>query len=145
MRWGKFALWAAALCWPSPAISQRCVEYTRFRADVRRVVDGDTLELWIQLGLGIARVETVRLMCVDTPEVTGTTRTAGLAAKAFTQGWANEHVVVSVHTRLDDDRDKYGRLLVSLYPVGGGLSLNAELLLAKHATLYQCKSPEELP
>ena len=40
----------------------------QFQAKVRRVVDGDTLDLDIDLGFHITLSERVRLMGIDTPE-----------------------------------------------------------------------------
>ena len=55
----------------------------KYRALCLRVIDGDTLHLEVDLGLRVKRVLDVRLVGVDAPEATGTTREAGLAASAY--------------------------------------------------------------
>ena len=73
----------------------------QYKAKVRRVVDGDTLDLDIDLGFRITLRERVRLMGIDTPE----TRTRdlvekanGLKSKEFVIGFvADGSVFIRVH------------------------------------------------
>lgn len=59
-----------------------------YPARLARVIDGDTYELDLDLGLGIIRAGVpVRLPDIDTPEVHGPTKAAGLAAAAFARNW----------------------------------------------------------
>ena len=86
----------------------------QFQARVKRVVDGDTLDLDIDLGFRITLRERVRLMGIDTPE----TRTRdpvekanGLKSKEFVIGFiADGSVIIKVH-----GFGKFGRPLVDLY------------------------------
>ena len=97
----------------------------QFQAKVIRVVDGDTLDLDIDLGFHITLSERVRLMGIDTPE----TRTRnlvekadGLKAKEFVIGFvADGSVVIKVH-----GFGKFGRPLVDLYK--GDICLNERLV-----------------
>lgn len=53
-----------------------------YRADTRRVVDGDTVDVDIDLGFNVwLRNERLRLYGIDTPELKGANKAAGLAAK----------------------------------------------------------------
>ena len=105
----------------------------QFQAKVRRVVDGDTLDLDIDLGFHITLSERVRLMGIDTPE----TRTRnlvekadGLKAKEFVIGFvADGSVVIKVH-----GFGKFGRPLVDLYK--GSVCLNDQLVLHGLAAPY---------
>ena len=105
----------------------------QFQAKVRRVIDGDTLDLDIDLGFHITLSERVRLMGVDTPE----TRTRnlvekadGLKAKEFVIGFvADGSVVIKVH-----GFGKFGRPLVDLYK--GSVCLNDQLVLHGLAAPY---------
>ncbi len=105
----------------------------QFQAKVRRVVDGDTLDLDIDLGFHITLSERVRLMGIDTPE----TRTRnlvekadGLKAKEFVIGFvADGNVVIKVH-----GFGKFGRPLVDLYK--GSVCLNDQLVLHGLAAPY---------
>ncbi len=105
----------------------------QFQAKVIRVVDGDTLDLDIDLGFHITLSERVRLMGIDTPE----TRTRnlvekadGLKAKEFVIGFvADGSVVIKVH-----GFGKFGRPLVDLYK--GSVCLNDQLVLHGLAAPY---------
>lgn len=101
-----------------------------YRATVRRVVDGDTLDLAIDLGFECTLVTRVRLLGLNTPEVVGASKPQGLASKLFVQQWCDgrggEVLVRSYKAKL---REKYGRWLVEVWsPDGQGSSLNQELL-----------------
>lgn len=58
-----------------------------FPAALIRVVDGDTLILEVDLGLGASIKQRLRLANIDTPEVVGERRAAGLAAKDAAAAW----------------------------------------------------------
>lgn len=81
------------------------------------VVDGDTVDLMIDLGFNIHHKIRVRLFGVNTPE----SRTKdlgekelGLKAKSFTKDWLDRHKWVFVNT-IPDKNDKYGRVLAKIY------------------------------
>ena len=81
------------------------------------VVDGDTVDLMIDLGFNIHHKIRVRLYGVNTPE----SRTKdlkekelGLKAKQFTKDWLTSHKWVYVNT-IPDKNDKYGRILAKIY------------------------------
>ncbi len=57
-------------------------------AQVERVIDGDTLQLKVDLGFNVSVIETFRLLGVDTPEKYGVKKTSdeyarGVAASQF--------------------------------------------------------------
>lgn len=88
-----------------------------YGAKVLNVVDGDTLDLMIDLGFNIHHKIRVRLFGVNTPE----SRTKdlkekelGLKAKSFTLDWLTNHDWVFVNT-IPDKNDKYGRVLAKIY------------------------------
>ncbi len=88
-----------------------------FKAKVKRVVDGDTLDVEIDLGFHLTLSERIRLIGVDTPE----TRTSdpvekanGLKSKEFVTGFCRDgNVVLQVH-----GFGKFGRPLADLYVDG---------------------------
>ena len=59
----------------------------RRRARVRRVVDGDTFDITVDLGFGTSANIRVRLARANTPEVRGATRVEGLAATEAVKDW----------------------------------------------------------
>lgn len=90
-----------------------------YSCKVLKVVDGDTLDLEIDLGFNVRIKERVRLYGVDTPEVFGATASdAGTAASDFTKKWVEEHTAMSgrfeYHSLKYDYKDKYGRGLGSI-------------------------------
>ena len=107
----------------------------RYKAKVKRVVDGDTLDLDIALGFNLTLSERVRLMGVDTPEIRSRnlkTKAKGLEAKEFVKDYVG---------RNDGDIDilihgfgKFGRPLVDIYI--GKSNLNKLLLEMGLATPY---------
>ena len=85
-----------------------------YRCKIDRVVDGDTVDVDIDLGFGIwLRKERVRLYGIDTPE--SRTRDLeekkyGLAAKLFVQDLLPVSSMQTLRTR-KDDKGKFGRIL----------------------------------
>ena len=66
-----------------------------YHAKVLRVIDGDTIELEIDLGFGVFKREKVRLARVDTPEVYGVKKESaeykiGELASAYTEQWVSD-------------------------------------------------------
>ena len=101
-----------------------------YRATVSRVVDGDTYDLWVDLGLCVATRIRVRLLGIDTPEIYHASCPAekehGQQAKTFAVEHAlGRSVIVRTHK---DKRGKYGRWLAEIV-LPDGTSL-AELLRA---------------
>lgn len=110
---------------------QRGVEAPIYPARVIRVVDGDTLEIQVELGMDVSRTTKVRLAGVDTPEVFGKDKARGLKASEFTKAWvARTGGLVDF---VDFGDDKYGgRRDGALYPRDSAISLAEELRTAGH-------------
>lgn len=88
-----------------------------YGAKVLKVVDGDTVDLSIDLGFKIHHEIRVRLFGVNTPESRTKDlqeKALGLKAKQFTQDWLTNHKWVFVNT-IPDKNDKYGRILAKIY------------------------------
>lgn len=82
-----------------------------------KVVDGDTLDLMVDLGFNIHFKMRVRLYGVNTPESRTKNfaeKELGLKAKKFTEDWLANHQWVFVNT-IPDKNDKYGRILAKIY------------------------------
>jgi micrococcal nuclease len=96
---------------------------------VRKVVDGDTLE--------VSGGERVRLIGVDTPESVAPDRPVGCFGKEASRFTATL-VPPGTPIRLVGDveqRDRFGRLLAYVYRQADGLFVNAELLRQGFAQL----------
>lgn len=101
----------------------------QYQAEIAKVIDGDTFEVDIDLGLGIwARGERIRLYGINTPEVYGVKKDsqeylAGKAASDFVKTVARKGDLAIIET-LKDEKEKFGRYLGVLY-----LRLEPNLLL----------------
>lgn len=116
------------------------MELWQYRATVERVVDGDTLDLKIDLGFGVLLTgdeARVRLRGVDTAEIYGVPEdseeyAAGQRQKAFVEEWvarAEERAwPFLVQTWKDDERGKYGRWLAVIERREDGAVLNDDLV-----------------
>lgn len=86
-----------------------------YKARLLRVVDGDTYELDVDLGLHCHRVEKCRLYGADTPEVYGKNACdAGREASEFVKELFAKQVEVLVIRTYKDKVGKYGRYLVDV-------------------------------
>lgn len=107
-----------------------------------RVVDGDTQKYSFDLGFGLRMERDVRLLCVNTPEVYGESREAGLLAKAEAVNWLA--VSAPLEAVLPPDAvDKYGRTLAVVRRGGAAplldrTSLNRYLIETGNAVEYLC-------
>ncbi len=92
----------------------------QYSAIVRKVVDGDTIEIDIDLGLSSwIHGEKIRLFGIDTPEVYGIKKGSpewekGNQSSAFVKEHLKENVEVIIET-IKDKREKYGRYLALIY------------------------------
>jgi micrococcal nuclease len=95
-----------------------------YKAELVRVIDGDTVDLIIDLGFDTSRHERFRLYGIDAPEL----RTeAGKAAKAWLWDALQPLEAIYVQTiqiSTKAKRDKYGRFLAVLYDDLGDIQAN---------------------
>ena len=103
--------------------------------EVARVVDGDTIDVVIDLGFDLSKKERVRVAGVDTPEK----RTRDLEEKALgldATNWIKDKLESAIsgeddlviRTELDGGFGKYGRLLGWLYVGDAEVSLNEQMI-----------------
>lgn len=114
-----------------------------YKAKVLRVVDGDTLEVDIDLGFGVVlEKRTVRLLGVDTPESKSSDsieKQFGLKSKEFTQSFIDDcDGEVVIQTSLDKsvgETEKFGRILASVRNKSG-TDLSLSLIATKNGVSY---------
>jgi micrococcal nuclease len=82
-----------------------------YQATVDKVVDGDTLDLQVDLGFGVFTRQRVRLLGINAPEHN---TDDGKKAIAFVQAWVKEHGPTFTVRTLKDKKEKYGRYLATL-------------------------------
>jgi micrococcal nuclease len=106
---------------------------------VTKVVDGDTIDVDIDLGFSISFSSRVRLAGIDTPESRTTNKeekVLGLEVKkVLTERIANAKSIV-IRTEKMDSTEKYGRILGWLYLDGEALSVNEALVAGGYAWGY---------
>ena len=111
--------------------------------EINRVLDGDTIDVTIDLGFDLFKKERVRVAGVDTPEK----RTRDLEEKALgidATNWLKEKLEgalagdddLVIRTELVGGVGKYGRLLGWLYLGDGSLSLNEQMIDEGYAWAY---------
>jgi len=95
-----------------------------YKAELVRVVDGDTVDLNIDLGFDTSRKERFRLYGIDAPEMN---TQEGKVAKAWLENALMPLEAIYVQTiQLPTKamRDKYGRFLAVLYDDLGDIEAN---------------------
>jgi micrococcal nuclease len=117
-------------------LAQRESALWRYRAKAIRVVDGDTVVLEVDLGFRIVLTEPVRLAGINTPELIGKDSVRARQAKMFTQEWLSADPMLYIQTQLVREREKYGRILATLYREDDPVSLNDALVKADLAVEY---------
>jgi len=103
-----------------------------YNAEVKKIVDGDTFDILIDLGFDTFRKGRVRLYGINTPESRTTNleeKKMGLASKEFTDQWitAAGHKI-KIETIIDKN-EKYGRILARVWNEAGAC-LNADIVSA---------------
>lgn len=104
--------------------------------EVVRVVDGDTVDIIIDLGFSLTKKERVRLAGIDTPE--SRTRdleekAMGIESKEFLERRLKDGVPSGLKVRTEKD-GKYGRMLGWVYI--GDTNLNKEMVYRGYAWEY---------
>jgi micrococcal nuclease len=109
-----------------------------YNAEVKKVVDGDTFDIVIDLGFDTLKKGRVRLYGVNTPESRTSNveeKKMGLAAKEFTDQWltkANHKVKIET---IIDKNEKYGRVLAKVWNEAGNC-LNDDIIASGLARAY---------
>ena len=111
--------------------------------EVVKVLDGDTIDVLIDLGFDLFKKERVRIAGVDTPEK----RTRDLEEKALgidATNWLKEQLEntiqgndeLTIRTELKGGVGKYGRLLGWLYIGDNNKSINEQMISQGYAWAY---------
>ena len=111
--------------------------------EINRVLDGDTIDVTIDLGFDLYKKERVRIAGVDTPEK----RTRDLEEKALgidATNWLKDKLEgaidgddeLTIRTELKGGVGKYGRLLGRVYIGDAELSLNELMITEGYAHAY---------
>ena len=110
---------------------------------INRVIDGDTIDVTLDLGFSLTKKERVRIAGVDTPEK----RTRNLEEKELgidATNWLKDKIKdtltgddeLTIRTELVGGVGKYGRLLGWLYVGDDDYSLNEQMITEGYAWAY---------
>ncbi len=104
----------------------------KYKATVTRIVDGDTMDIDIDLGFKITTHQRIRLQGINTPETYSVKKDSeeyllGMKAKNFVEARieANNNEIL-----IDTEKDtgKYGRYIATVWLADSTVSLNDELV-----------------
>ncbi len=123
----------------SPALAQQGPGPTEpaylYKATVVRIVDGDTVDVDIDLGFYTwIKKQRIRMVGIDAPEPRGEGKKEGLAATAYLKNLVEgKEIIIQTIKGRDggDSRGKYGRWLGRLFI--NGLDVNRHMIEAGHA------------
>lgn len=115
-----------------------------YECTIKRVVDGDTVDVDVDLGFGVWRCsERIRLYGVDCPECRTRDKrekAAGLLAKAFVEDALHVGGTYKLQTR---EKGKFGRFLGVIF-VSAKTSINAALVTEHLAVAYHGQSKQDI-
>jgi micrococcal nuclease len=106
---------------------------------VLKIVDGDTIDVDIDLGFDISFTSRVRLAGIDTPESRTTNKeekVLGLEVKDRLKNLISTANTVVIRTEKPDSSEKYGRILGWLFLDGAEKSVNEALIADGYAWGY---------
>lgn len=103
------------------------------------VVDGDTIDVDIDLGFDISLSKRVRLAGIDTPESRTSDKfekSLGIEAKEYLKKHLKDAQEVVIKTELPDSSEKYGRILGWIHVDGATKSINEMMIEDGYAWGY---------
>jgi micrococcal nuclease len=106
---------------------------------VLAVVDGDTIDVDIDLGFNVSYTQRVRLAGIDTPESRTKDlkeKALGLEVKEYLKTAIKNAKTVVIKTELPDSSEKYGRILGWLYLDDASKSINELMIEEGYAWTY---------
>jgi len=106
---------------------------------VTKIVDGDTIDVDIDLGFNISYSQRLRLAGIDTPESRTTDKfekTLGIESKEYLKYKFKDAKDIVVKTEKPDSSEKYGRILGWVYLDGNTVSVNEQMIEDGYAWGY---------
>jgi micrococcal nuclease len=117
----------------------RRIMFEYYVKKVTKVVDGDTIDVEIDLGFDISFSSRVRLAGIDTPESRTKDKiekALGLEAKAYLKSQIDSAKTIVIKTEKMNSSEKYGRILGWLFLDGSEVSMNEKMIEDGHAWGY---------
>ncbi len=105
--------------------------------EIKKIYDGDTITVVIDLGFGVTKLEKLRLAFIDAPEIRGDEREQGLVSR----DWLRNELYTAVEKGTDiiiktfrDRKGKYGRYIAEIFI--DGISINQKMIQEDLAEVY---------
>ena len=114
-----------------------------YKCEVKRIVDGDTVDVIIDLGFSIHFSTRVRLYGIDTPESRTRDKdekVRGFLSKDYLKEWLDQGGVIIRTYR--DKKGKFGRVLGEM--VVGGRNINLLMVEENYAVKYEGQSKDDI-
>tara|TARA_R110002153_G_scaffold250678_1_gene407489 strand:+ start:110 stop:532 length:423 start_codon:yes stop_codon:yes gene_type:complete len=116
-----------------------------YSCTVNRVVDGDTIDVILDLGFDILYRSRVRLYGIDTPESRTRDKdekVRGKLASAFLKEAVDNGSKVVIETKLKDSKGKFGRVLGNV--MVDGVNINQKMIDNYLAVAYFGQSKDDI-
>jgi len=113
--------------------------YQYYVRELKSVVDGDTIDVVIDLGFNVLFQQRVRLAGIDTPESRTSDKfekTLGIESKEYLKKQLKEAKSIVIKTEKMDSSEKYGRILGWLYVNDDTESINDKMINDGYAWAY---------
>lgn len=105
-----------------------------YDAEITRVIDGDTVDVRLDHGCGLYSIQRCRLLGINTPEMVGEHKAAGILAKEHLRGLLAQADPLIARTHLDK-QGSFRRLLVELWD--GDVCINQRMIDDGFAEQYK--------
>ena len=117
-----------------------------YRVDkVTKVVDGDTIDVVIDMGFDILFKSRVRLFGIDTPESRTkdlTEKKFGLMSKKYLQDRLKNAKKITIKTHKGEETGKFGRILGEIFC--DGENINQSMCNEGHAVAYYGQNKDDV-
>lgn len=115
------------------------LELYNYRGKITRVIDGDTVQVAVDVGLDIQlNNQILRLKGINAPEMRGESRESAIASRNYLSSLVLDKDVI-ISTYKSRNKDKYGRYIAEVWLLDrGDKSVNQMLLDAGFAVKYEC-------
>lgn len=104
----------------------------QYNAKLVRVVDGDTIDVNVDLGFDVWVKQRLRLKYIDAPEMRGASKEAGLLSKQALEDYIRD-TEFYIET---EKRGKFGRYIAELFWLTGE-SINERMIQEGYAVPYE--------
>jgi micrococcal nuclease len=112
-------------------------------SNIIRVIDGDTVEVTLDLGFNIHLKQTIRLTNIDAPSIRTLdeeVKKYGLRAKEKLEEYLKTGDRIIVATQNPNKTEKFGRVLGEVYVEGNNLTASEYLFSNQYAWFYDEKN-----